>query len=151
MRFSSDNSYKRHDYSTNIGLSSLLLIFTVLCLVSFATLSLASTYADKRLNEKIVTNTKAYYNACNSAQEKLASIDSALCSLYNSGLSETEYYDKAGKSITFVEPVTDTQSLNIKLNILYPESISGPFYEIKSWSTVTTQNLELDTKLPVYK
>lgn len=140
-----------HEYGINIGLSSLLLIFTVLCLVSFATLSIASAIADKRLNDKVISNTKAYYTACGSAEDKLQDIDETLYGYYSSGASDKEYFDKTGKNISFAIPVTDTQSLNIKLDILYPDDSSGPFYRIISWKTVNTGSLDLDTSLPVAK
>ena len=50
------------DYGISVGLSSLLLIFTVLCLVSFATLSIASANADKQVGENGSVLQKMYYN-----------------------------------------------------------------------------------------
>ncbi len=152
MRFSGKNPYERHDYGINIGLSSLLLIFTVLCLVSFATLSIASAYADKRLNDKVCSRTSAYYKACDSAEEEIAACDNKLCESYMTGISEDDYYAKWGKNISFSVPVSDTQSLDIKLKVIYPAGQSGPFYSISSWKTLnTSDSTELDTHLPVIK
>lgn len=143
------NISAKDDYGVNIGLSSLLLVFTVLCLVSFATLSIASASADKRLNDKVTENTAAYYSACNKAEDKLASIGETLYGYYRSGMSDKEYFDKTGKKISFTVQVSDTQTLNVELSILYPSDKSGPFYKITKWKIENTASLDLDTDLPV--
>ena len=43
---------KKKSFPMNIGLSSILLIFVVLCLVSFSILSIVSANADKKLSLK---------------------------------------------------------------------------------------------------
>ena len=151
MRFKSGNSYEKHDYGINIGLSSLLLIFTVLCLVSFATLAIASACADKRLNDKITERTRAYYAACNTAEEDIAACDGKLCASYKTGVSEDGYFSKWGHSIDISVPINDTQSLNVTLTVLFPSDKNGPFYRIASWKTENTGTTELDTTLPVLK
>ena len=52
-------------YSMPVGTSSILLIFMTLCLICFATLSLANANADYRLSKKLADHTSAYYQAAN--------------------------------------------------------------------------------------
>ena len=50
-------------FSNGIGSSSLLVTFIILCLVSFATLSIVSANADYKLSGKVLERTTAYYEA----------------------------------------------------------------------------------------
>ena len=44
------NAYKKKKFSMNIGSASILLVFVILCLVSFAVLSIVSANADSKLS-----------------------------------------------------------------------------------------------------
>lgn len=69
---------KRPVGGVNVGTSSILIIFILLCLVTFATLSVVSARADYILSEKSAATVTAYYTACNQAETCLAGIDGAL-------------------------------------------------------------------------
>lgn len=72
---SDNNQYyqkSRPTPSINIGAATILVIFIVLCLITFATLSLVSANADYRLCQKVTNRTTAYYNAVSLANEQLA-------------------------------------------------------------------------------
>ena len=60
----------------NVGSASILLIFTVLSLVSFATLTLVNSKADYNLSQNLAERQSAYYNACHSANAYIAAINS---------------------------------------------------------------------------
>ena len=62
----------------NIGASSLLVIFLILCLVTFAILTLASAKSDADFAEKLADRKTAYYEACNNAENILDEIDAIL-------------------------------------------------------------------------
>ena len=66
-------SYKKSRISlgNHIGTSSILLIFVVLCFVSFAALSLISANADYILTRKVADRTASYYDACNTAERRI--------------------------------------------------------------------------------
>ena len=51
----------------NIGASSLLVIFLILCLVTFAILTLTSAKSDADFAEKLAHHKMNYYAACNTA------------------------------------------------------------------------------------
>ncbi len=141
---------KQKNYGINIGSSSILLIFVLLCLVSFAALSIVSANADSKLNHKIVDRTTAYYNACNSAEASIAEIDHTLFDLYASGITEEAYFKQVGHKISYAIPISDTQSLNVELTILYPEQPGGTFYSITSWEVITPEVMEFDDSLHVF-
>lgn len=144
-------SRKRNDFSLNIGTSSILFIFVVLCLVSFAILSLASSLSDNKLSKKVLDYTVSYSEACNDAYERLATFDDSLKATYESGISRTGYFEAVGKKFSFAIPFTDIQTLDVEIKILYPENPGEPFYEITKWNTSTVGELEYEDSLPVFK
>ena len=144
-------SKKKHEFTLNIGISSILFIFIILALVSFSTLSLSSAMSDYKLTSRLVSNSESYYKACEKAEEALSDCDETLSALYATGISRAGYYEKVGKKKTFTIPVTDIQTLNIEIKILYPEEEGGNFYEITSFNVLTTGELEYDDGLNVYR
>ena len=66
----------------HIGFSSILMVFTMLCLVTFATLSLITANSDYRLSLKVAEKTTAYYEADTAARNYLQQLDMALADLY---------------------------------------------------------------------
>lgn len=132
----------------NVGTSSLLLVFVVMCLVSFATLATVSANADQKLNSKIVERTAAYYDACNEAETKIANIDSTLKGLYDSGLSRDAFLAEAGETIDFAIPVSDVQTLSVSLDINYPLNPDDGFYDITKWKLETTGTLLEEEEKP---
>ncbi len=142
---------KKRGLPLNVGTSSVLFIFVILCLVSFAILSLSSAMSDYKLSSRVAENSQAYYDACNTAEEQLASFDKTLKNLYDTGISRSGYYDSVGKKKTFAIPVNDIQTLEVEIRILYPEKEGESFYDITSWKTETTADLDYDDTLPLFK
>ena len=54
---------------TSVGITSLALIFVMLCLLTFSVLSLVSARADMRLSQRSARRTTAYYDAENQAND----------------------------------------------------------------------------------
>lgn len=120
-------------YSTHIGAASILLIFMVLSLISFAALSLVNSRADYILSQKLYDRSVSYYGACHEAN---AFIASSLDSLTSDST--------ASESIN----LSDTQTLEIEIT---SGSDSDPC-TILRWQVVTDDSLlELDETLPVFK
>lgn len=127
------SSQKKPYFGMNIGSASMLLIFVVLCLVSFAALSLVSAGADRRLSARIEERTCAYYEAANTAEEALAAADSELSGLYLASDGKDAYFAAAGHTRSWSIPFNDTQTLCVEIEILYPETSEDTFYRITSW------------------
>ncbi len=136
-------------FSSGIGSSSILVIFVILCLVSFATLSIVSANADYKLSKKVLDRTTAYYEAEGQAQAALAALDAELSALYESSSSETAYFKAAGEERAFSFPLSDIQSMEVVVRIQYPQKTGDTFYSISSWQTVITGELEYDETLNV--
>ena len=107
------------------GGSSLIVIFGVLCLVVFSVLTLSSALAGNRLETASVNATTAYYEADCKAEEEIARLREE---------------GKSG-SYSFEIPVTDTQTLEVELEI------DGNSYKIVKYQTKYTASWESDDSL----
>lgn len=125
----------------NVGSASLLLIFTVLSLVSFATLTLVNSKADYNLSQNLAERQMAYYAACHSGNAFIAAVNSGYEAPLEDGIIK--------KSI----PITDNQTLDIALmsNISNNSVNSSNMYTISQWQIVNHDTNDYDYTLPVFK
>ncbi len=65
----------------NVGVISLLMIFMILCLTTFAVLAISTVYAEQNLSTRNQLSIEEYYTAENRGQEFLAWLDGQLISL----------------------------------------------------------------------
>lgn len=133
---------KQPSFGLNVGTSSLLMIFIILCLVSFAALSITSSLADSHLSEHVIARNTSYYEACNKAEKDLEAIDKTLMELYKTCADEEEYFNNAGHEKSYIIPISDLQALQVSINILYPQKDDDTFYEISNWQVINLSNLE---------
>ncbi len=138
MNTHSSQNKQELSFGLNIGSSSILMIFVILCLISFATLSIVSANADSKLSRKVLDRTTAYYNACNEAERALAGVDNTLANIYASSKDEDEYFATVGHSKSYTIPISDLQSLQVNIEILYPKTETDTFYSVTSWQVLTT-------------
>ena len=137
-------------FSMNIGLPSILLIFVVLCLVSFGILSLVSANSDFKLSKKVLDRSTSYYQTCNEAEEMLAELHEQLLESYLSCDSKQSYQDNIQYIPTsYSYAISDLQDLKITLRFLYPENQDGDFYQIEAWQIVTADDVAYDESLHV--
>lgn len=115
------NKEKKSVPFLNIGSSSLLVVFLVLCLVIFAVLTLTSAQSDYRFSERLADRRTAYYTACNQAEEQIAALDAA-----------GDLKDMS-ESRSFQVPISERQALFVELS---PDTEGG--YVISAWQTVNT-------------
>lgn len=73
----------------NIGASSLLVIFLILCLVTFAILTLTSAKSDADFAAKLAHHKMNYYAACNTAESTLDEIDAILADAWQRSDTDT--------------------------------------------------------------
>lgn len=125
------------EFHVNVGSSSILLIFVILCLISFATLSIVSANADAKLSRRVAERTTAYYEACNQVQANITSLDDTLAAIYADSFDEEEYFMAAGHKKTYIVTISDLQTLSVALDILYPQQDGEPFYRVTSWQVLT--------------
>jgi len=109
---------KKRRFGINVGTSSIMLIFVILCLVSFATLSIVSAKVDYDLSKKLAERTTTYYSACNEGEEFLIYFDNELRNAYNSSTDEIDYFNKVGTKKGFSIEISDYQTLDIQIVLI---------------------------------
>ena len=139
---SDTHSSRKKQFGMNIGSASILLVFVILCLVSFAVLSIVSANADSKLSARVLERTTAYYNASNQAEQSLAGMDKTLRRMYESTDSEEAYFAAVGHGKSYVIPISDLQTLQVTIEILYPQEAGDPFYQITAWQVLNTEELK---------
>ena len=127
---------KRKDFPVPAtGGSSLLVIFAVLCLVTFALLSLNTVLAEKRLSEAYAQATQDWYGADLKAQEIFAQLRAG---------EPVSGVRQEGSQYTYTVPISRHQSLLVVLK----ETQNG--WEVLSWQTVAHPE-DGNTTLPVWQ
>ena len=143
----------KKEFSMNVGLPSILLIFVILCLISFGVLSLVSANSDRKLSQKVLDRQAAYYNACNAAEENLYFIDQKLHNALVISSNQDEYISNISEIENHLSfPISDIQTLEISLEFVNPYSIQeynkqDKLFKIISWNIVTDDNMIYDSNL----
>lgn len=160
---------KQQSSFVNIGSSSLLIIFLILCLATFAILSISSAKSDYSFSERLAGRKTQYYDASAAASQILDNIDAKLAELAESDKSggQTPYKDQVISSfhktqidditllcrsvndeiiISYQVPTGDKQVLDVQLCVT-DYTKSAAYYEIKSWHILSTEDWESDQKL----
>ena len=108
---------------TGMGASSILMIFVVLCLTTFAILSFVTSYADLRLSRRSQETAEKFYAADARTDEILAEIDNLMIS-NQSEAQVTEAIKKIveiesadGQQIVISVPIEENQSLRTVLKV----------------------------------
>ena len=128
---------KRVNHGNGIGSASILLIFTVLSLVSFATLTLMNSRADYKLTTNLAERQTDYYRACHEGYAFVAAVNSGYTLQGDDGIMK--------ESI----PITDNQSLDI--TIIQNSSDNSEIFAITQWQIVVKADSDYDYTLPVFK
>lgn len=141
----------------NVGTSSILVTFVLLCLVTFAALSFLSANSDYRLSKQTAQRTTDYYEANRVAELYMANIEGLLSKCRQRTDSKAGYFEEVPKlfsdnesitvnegsdpvTISYDVPVNDTQNLHVCLAVSYPEQNDDALFHIVSWRT---QNLDI--------
>lgn len=154
-----DNNRRQAPF-VNIGSSLLLVIFLVLCLVTFATLSLSSARSDESFSRRMADRKTEYYEAAGQAEDLLAQIDQHLeqtaskgganrwKALDFTGISPKIHYDSSSAAVSYQVPINDKQALDVVLALNTGEdTVQSGYYRIEKWQTVNTEKWESDDTL----
>lgn len=145
------NKDRRQAPFVNVGSSLLLVIFLLLCLITFATLSFSSAQGDESFSQRIAQRKTDYYEACNQAERLLKQIDGILTAWED--LEDLDFdvidsidaditYSPEEATISYQVPINDKQALAVVLGLDGEGS-----YQIEKWQTITTQQWESDDTL----
>lgn len=118
-----------------VGISSLIVIFAVLCLTVFALLSISTARSQQRLADSMKAAVTGYYQADNAAEEILAALRRG---------EQPECVTRNGDIYTYACPISGTQMLAVSVRI------EGETYTVLQWQAVSTTDWEADDRLPVW-
>ena len=154
---------QKGEFKISTGASSILMIFVVLCLTTFAVLSYVTANADSRLTEKAIETTAAYYSADSKAQTAISAFDAKLAELEeqssqgssyvelikqtqfeNDGISAEVQTSNGIYTLHFVVPVSEGQQLEVDLKLETEPSQAGRRYQITRYQSVVTREWEED-------
>lgn len=142
----------------NIGTSSLILIFIILCLTIFGLLSLSSAGSDWNLASKNAQSVKGYYEADGQAVEFAAMVEEELlqCGLMASSPEAyihlvkerlKEYYHEETNTIETDLEMLYGQKLHVALELCLEEKRG---YRIAAWNVYQSEDYEIDRSMPVW-
>lgn len=148
----------------NFGFSSILMGFCMMCMLTFATLALVTANSDYQLSKKVAEKNTNYYEVQNEAYQDIAKIDSMLMKVYSNNKNRDMYLQKAYNKLYaselgdatiidnelyfhFSKYISENQTLEISLKILYPDNNKSGFYQVVQWQTTT--NTDIDTEEPL--
>ena len=118
-----------------VGVSSLLVIFAVLCLTVFALMSVSTARANQTLSEKAAAAVEGYYQADRAAEETLARLRAGE---RPEGVRETDGI------FCYACPISDVQTLVVEVRV------DGTAYDILRWQAVSTADWQTSDQLPVW-
>ncbi len=126
---------------SHVGTASILLIFTVLSIISFATLTLVNSKADYNLSNNLAERQKSYYSACHQGNAFVAAVNSG----YETGSEDGIIKESI--------PINDNQSLDIALIVNSAKNSLNldNSKNIVQWQVVNNSDYDYDTTLPVMK
>lgn len=152
---------KKKNVFSHFGFSTILVIFIMLCMATFATLSLLSANSDYKLSKKVADKTTGYYQADTIARNYLYNIDMYLSKADISAYNEDEYfhqlsglidniqipdgmnrnnisYDESNSVLSFHIFISDYQNLYVSIHLLYPSEADNSFYKVTCWQTIAS-------------
>ena len=121
----------------NIGSSSLILIFIVLCLVTFSVLSLGNAKREDALSRRSADSVQEYYRADAVADQALLKGDKDSLMPYLQSASGTYCTDV---------PMNAGQELRVELALDWEQKT----YQVLSWKVYHQEDYEIDQSIPVW-
>jgi len=126
---------KQHAFPM-VGASSLLVIFAVLCLTTFALLSLNTALAGSRLSQQSAQAVQAYYDADTNAEYILSQL--------RAGTIPDEV-EQHGNIYSYCCPISE----HLELQVTIRQDDDGSF-SILQWQSVSTVNWQANENINVW-
>lgn len=145
---------KRTPPKLTVGITTIVVVFAVLCLTIFAILSVSTADSEYRLAKKYSESVTAYYiadSACADIAESFRELwesggDFKTLSVLASSLGVQCVQAEGGSApavISYSRDIDSTRALYVQLHI-------GESFDIKQWQTTQTSEWTPDDSLPVW-
>ncbi|NMC57059.1 MAG: hypothetical protein GYA50_07565 [Eubacteriaceae bacterium] len=145
----------KYRFGMNIGSASLVLIFAVLCLTLFATLTLLSAKNEMNLTDKYSRSVTQYYAADSKAEENLLIIQDILSS---ANADKTAYIKNQCEKykFTYVQKnnkiyITFNENINMQQILHVTVKVNNKKFEIIQWKKISANEINIDESINVYK
>jgi len=149
-------------FAISAGSATLVMIFCVLCLTIFASLTLIGAKNEMSLAKKFASSVSEYYAADTKAEQKLQQAQNMLSEAsgkaagrqkdyitHMCGLLNFKLTAESGKMyISFKENINSSQAINVILEV---DKIKNGTYTIVQWKKINTNEANIDDNLNVYK
>ncbi len=138
----------------HIGITSLMTIFVVLCLVTFSLLSLSSSKANANYSQKVIQSSKDYFSLRNQAYLQLDQIQEELIQIDSNSSNSNDYFDQVNhlfplKDHQYSFEISDKNSiLQVTIQIDEP-MINQPYYTILSMNKKNKTKWENNSGTPI--
>ena len=155
-----------------VGTASIVFVFMLLALVTFAVLTYTSAAMDFRLSQKSADRTEEYYEASNRAQKHIGDVDDLLKETYAQTSSSAVYMntventvgemswakeaqlkskqDDGKLSVSWEEQIDEGQCLAILLEISPPQT-GESFYKIRRYKVADLGEWNVDKSVNVFR
>lgn len=147
-----DHEIKR---TANIGSSFLILIFIVICLVTFCLLSISNAQRENLFSEKNAAAVKEYYRADSQGVDFLTAINDKLQNTVENDMEKTKaavleafgaYYEADSNTFCTDVDMAAGQALRIELKADWEEKIC----HVTAWNVYQKEQYEIDQSVPVW-
>lgn len=157
---------QKHTFFVTVGIPSLFLIFSVLCLCVLALLTLGSSRSSLNTARHSMEQTENYYKAYSNATETVSEIRTSLEQYREKASDEAGYFsmiqkladhendltwDPDSHTLSFSVEISETQQLSVVLEIFYPQKNDPSTYQILQWNTELAGSWEPDNHQNVFK
>lgn len=133
---------KKGRFGIGVGSLSILMVFVILCLTSFAALSLVSANADRRLSQKTADAVAEYYILDRSGEETLAYLAGIFQEERDLALDEEDYWRRIETRITpWQEPDLPAHEVRLTFSQTGEREIS---YRVLQGESVRSLEVVLD-------
>lgn len=143
---------------SNFGFSTVLLTFSMICIVTFSALAFMTARSDYQLSRRVADNNTRYYDACEQVYDEISQIDAILKAAYQNSPDRNSFFSAVNSILTSADgqfenketsiiytikkPVSDNQYLCVKLGIRYPTHDQDTFFKINEWKLETNTSFE---------
>lgn len=151
---------KRSVIST--GTTTIVLIFVLLCLLTFSVLSLVSARANMKMSQKSADHTTAFYQAENTANTILNNVihcveehknmtdSSAFYAQVRSQLEGSDGITFSSENVlTWQVPIKENQFLNVTISFSLKPLSNRNHYQIITWNTSNSYEWGEDQTIPL--
>ena len=136
----------------NIGITSIAVIFVVICMTIFAVLSLSTASQERELANKYAASVSAYWEADNlctdianefgALWESGADLDAVLALARERGADVWD--DNGTYVVTYYSPINDNSSIVVTLSM-------GTEFSVTGWQQIYTGNWEIDESINIFQ